>query len=457
MSAGWISTEKFKATLAGEGPAELLKLDREEGNATVSYQGRPYLVGLRHVRPHVAGVFVSFDQTQQDAFKYLKAITEQLSPYKVTTIGWVPETKDDITLWRRASTSSLSYVDTWNKIVELGKGLSNNNVGGAMIGQSVRSLHPPRGSVGVLVMWKAGEAEYTCHEHTNDNPVTFKKVTAKAIDDLAFIYIFYYVHKDYEPRRDMKVLPSEGAPDDHQPADGTEVTTEQVDADEIMASPTASMGMDVSPSSDGMSVEESDHELKRKGPETRTVVIGPESKRTKLEALLDVAGRENSSRGQHDLLQIFWAGRHRQLVPLDFPMSWLERDNLSMMAMWDDHMGRCLCWHSNSTLDDFKLDFHVNHYEHLFTWPGKNTAELFADLANGQVYKVDDETDLIQDEEGPMIYGHKWSRQTPPRSSSSSKPRASRRCTAVPLLLTSWSSTLVGSGSGNAWQTAAAR
>ncbi|OLQ01786.1 hypothetical protein AK812_SmicGene15471 [Symbiodinium microadriaticum] len=388
------------------GPAELLKLDRDEGTATVSYQGRPYLMGLRHIRPHVAGVFLSFDQTQQDAFKYLKGITEQLSPYKVTTIGWVMEMKDDLTMWRRASTSSLSYTDTWNKIVELGKGLSHHNVGGAMIGQSVRNLRPPRGTAGVLVMWKAGSDDYSCHEHTNDNPVTFKKVTAKAIDDLAFIYIYYYVHISYEPRKDMKVLPSEGATEEHQPMDAEARPTEQPASDGPAASTGPDDSMDVSPAANSvndMEIEEDmddGSELKRKGPETRTVVMGPESKRTKLDAVMDVIGREQvNSSGQHNLVQMFWASRHRQIIPLDFPMSWLEKDNLSMMALWDDHLGRCLSWHSSRTLDDFKLDFHTNHYEHLFTWPGKNNTDLFADLATGHVYKVDDETDLIQENE----------------------------------------------------------
>ena len=100
------------------------------------------------------------------------------------------------------------------------------------------------------------------------------------------------------------------------------------------------------------------------------------------------------------MLQMFWAARHRQIIPLDFPMSWLERDNLSMMALWDDRMGRCLCQHSSSTIDDVKLDFHVNRYERLFTWPGKNNIDLFVDLATGQAYKVDDETDLIHGRRG---------------------------------------------------------
>ena len=304
-------------------------------------------------------------------------------------------------MWRRASTSSLSYAETWQNIVELGKGLASQNVGGAMMGQGVRSIHPPRGSVGVLVMWKAGAAEYTCHEHSNDNPITFKKITAKALDDLAFIYVYYYLRTDYEPGKDMKILPSEGSADDHQPADPDRNAAEQPMDDDALSSPSAPRSMDISPSSAAsMDIEETDSELKRKGPDSRTIVIGPESKRTKLDAVFDVIGREQiHDLGQHNLLQVYWASRHRQIIPLDFPMSWLERDNLSMMALWDEHMGRCLCSRNNSIIDDVKLDFYVNRWENLFTWPGKVNTNLYADLATGHVYKVDDETDLIQEGE----------------------------------------------------------
>ena len=304
-------------------------------------------------------------------------------------------------MWRRASTSSLSYAETWQNIVELGKGLASQNVGGAMMGQGVRSIHPPRGSVGVLVMWKAGAAEYTCHEHSNDNPITFKKITAKALDDLAFIYVYYYLRTDYEPGKDMKILPSEGSADDHQPADPDRNAAEQPMDDDALSSPSAPRSMDISPSSAAsMDIEETDSELKRKGPDSRTIVIGPESKRTKLDAVFDVIGREQiHDLGQHNLLQVYWASRHRQIIPLDFPMSWLERDNLSMMALWDEHMGRCLCSRNNSIIDDVKLDFYVNRWENLFTWPGKVNTNLYADLATGHVYKVDDETEWIQEGE----------------------------------------------------------
>ena len=116
------------------GPAELLKVNKEEGTAIISYQGRPYLVSLRHIRPHQAGVFVVISENQEASFLELQRIAEQLSPYKAITIGWVPLVRNGVTTWTRASTTSLSYHDTWPKIVSLARALSRCNVGGGHFG-----------------------------------------------------------------------------------------------------------------------------------------------------------------------------------------------------------------------------------------------------------------------------------------------------------------------------------
>ena len=68
------------------------------------------------------------------------------------------ERKEGLTTWRKASTSSLALIgETWNHIVSVGKS-------GAMFGQGVRTLHPPRSTVGVLVFWKHGDAQLHCDE-----------------------------------------------------------------------------------------------------------------------------------------------------------------------------------------------------------------------------------------------------------------------------------------------------
>ena len=220
---------------------------------------------------------------QEACFLELQKLAEQMSPYKAVTIGWVPITKNGLTTWTRASSSSLAYKDLWPRVVSLARSLSSHNVGGIMAGQSIRSLHPPKGSVGVLLMWNRGERQYACHEHNNDQAITFKKITARPIETLVFLYTYYFVNVEYRPHAEMKVIPSEGTLDrDHpievdQPA---ETASSTGDATMPMSSP--------SPSDESvpMDMEEAGDDRKRKGPETRTVTLGPESKRSRVSSLV---------------------------------------------------------------------------------------------------------------------------------------------------------------------------
>ena len=106
------------------GPAELLKVNRQEGNAILSYQGRPYLVSLRDIRPHQAGVFITLSGVQENDFNFLRNLVEQLSPYKAVTVGWIVEQQREATVWRKASTSSLSFYEIWSHIASVAKALS---------------------------------------------------------------------------------------------------------------------------------------------------------------------------------------------------------------------------------------------------------------------------------------------------------------------------------------------
>ena len=379
------------------GPAELLKVDASEGTAILSYQGRPYLVSLRHIRPHQAGVFVTFTGSQVEAFQKLQKLVEKLSPYKVTTIGWLTERQGDLTLWRRASTSSLAFTETWSRITNVGKALSQHNVAGGMLGQGVKTLHPPTGSIGVLIMWTCGQGEYTCYEHTNDQPITMKKVTTKNIDNLAFVYVYYYISIDYEPVRDIKVVPSEGAVDDnnHQPMD--------LDSNSPRTTtPTSSTTSPMSTSTPTLDVD--DLSLKRKGPESRTVTLGPEAKKTKLEAMLEIANKEKViTYAQHNMLNLYWMMRRTQCIPLDFPTSWFQYDNQSMIALWDDHMGRLTSRQHTLPSEYNIVNYYVQPAQHLFVWPSKVRQDLLADIQTGEIYKVDEDTNNIGEHE---IYEH---------------------------------------------------
>ena len=105
------STIDFYREVQGD-VATLLRLDKDEGTAILSCQGRPYLVRLRRIRPHTPGVFLVMDSQQSSDFQWIEEMVIKLSPRKAVT-----HPINHCTSWRRASTSSLSYSDAWSKIV----------------------------------------------------------------------------------------------------------------------------------------------------------------------------------------------------------------------------------------------------------------------------------------------------------------------------------------------------
>ena len=380
------------------GPAELLKVSREEGTAILSYQGRPYLVSLRHIRPHQAGVFVTLSQVQEGDFNYLRCLVEKISLYKVMTVGWIVERKEGATMWRRSATSSLSYQETWGHIVSVesvARALSRRAVGGAlfnMFGQSIRSFVPPKGTIGVLLYWKLGEAGLNFHEHTSDQVIVMKKITTESVERTAMIYVYYYAFPEYEAKKDMSVLPPEGYDDPDVPMDGDGGTPMSLgeSTPTSTTSPTTSSPEPSSPQPMDEEEEPSRGE-KRKGPETRTVTLAPETKRSKLEELLALM-RDNHvhTSAQHNLINLYWVMRWSQAVPTEYPDIWQSYENSVYMAQWDIFMSR---------QSDRVASSSSTSHQYLFQWSGKTNCELRACLHSGEIYKVDDETDNLTEEE----------------------------------------------------------
>ena len=210
-----------------------------------------------------------------------------------------------------------------------------------------------------------------------------RKVTVHNLDQLAFVYVFYYVNVAYEPTTKLKVVPSEGALDETQPMEVDSGLTpnvskatpenEAMDIDKATVAPTS------------LSSGE-----KRKGPETRMVTIGPEAKKSKLENLVEYLFSEKVvNRTQRNLINLYRLMHRTQKVPLGFPSMWQAPDNHFAMAQWDIYMSR--------VFSEVKKK-HVTT-NHLFVWPSKRHEEVFADLLYGEVYKTDDDVDNIAEDE----------------------------------------------------------
>eukprot|EP00435_Cladocopium_sp_Y103_P043141 s692_g12.t1 len=87
--------DRVKDDPGWRGPALLLRLDADDGVAVIQYQGKPYLVALRHIRPFRGIYHVAVQKPEVDEMLYkVMRYVESLSDYKVYLYGWVRDRKD---------------------------------------------------------------------------------------------------------------------------------------------------------------------------------------------------------------------------------------------------------------------------------------------------------------------------------------------------------------------------
>lgn len=348
------------------GPAELLKIDANEGNPVVQYQGRPYLVGLRHLRLHEATSFAVLPDAVQEAVQQLRKRAEAQRPYKVSIVGWVMDRADGQQVWRRASSSFPQYEEIMEYATLVARHFSDRPFGGVAIGQGVRHLRPPPHSIGVLLLWAQGSEQYASQEHWSSTTLKIKDMVPFPVEDACFVYLFYYNHVGEEVRPTAVKEPTD-------------------------AIPTVPMELDsLEPAMDTSDLI--DH--KRKGPETRTVIIGQESKKQRTDSL--VLKTLNSDHDDIDYLhQLHWlASRHRKFI-LGVQPQLSSACNMALFSLLDAHMGRCL----TSATTTFSTTERP-----LVTWPGKHYSTFHVDLQDGLAFKVDTETDNIAESEVYKIW-----------------------------------------------------
>ena len=81
----WNSTARSRRTLAG--PALLLRLDADEGVAVIQYQGKPYLVALRHIRAFKGIYLMEVQSPQLEDFAETHEICREHD--RIYLYGWI--------------------------------------------------------------------------------------------------------------------------------------------------------------------------------------------------------------------------------------------------------------------------------------------------------------------------------------------------------------------------------
>lgn len=342
LIAGTSEVEFFRDQV-WRGPALLLRLDQAEGIAVIQYQGKPYLVSLRHIREH-KGIFhfeIQSENVEQALFSLMK-YTESISDHRILYFGWLKRHKDG--RWYRLpkETPDVRKIMEWAE--QVSKSMTKLTLHGIMIGKALRNIKPPHNTTGTMVMWLAGGRKYSVQHHPNSNNLKLKKISNLAKEDTCMIYFYYYKTASMEPSS----------------SDTTEAKKEKT------SSTSTSQIMDE------MDVDPPDR--KRESPETRTVVIAPEKKKQKVAW----------TRKDLNFLEDFYMDHTKNmLILLDYPNSW-----------------KTGCYFMTQEIKNFltkKHDQDRRALPVLFNINYKTDHHALACLRTSEIYKVDQETNNISE------------------------------------------------------------
>ena len=345
MVAGTSEVEFFREVQGDpgwRGPALLLRLDQDEGVAVIQYQGN----SLRHIRPY-RGIYlveVASKNVEQSLFRLMKFV-ESLSDYKINIFGWLRRNRDGRWYKTPKETPGVQNVMQWAE--EVSSSMTRSTLHGIMVGKSIRTFKPPTNTTGALITWLVGGKNYAVQEHKTANHLKMKKISNHAKEDTCIIYFYYYQAQLGEPEAPMKK---------------TEVKKIENDVHEDM---------------------DLDKENKKRfGPETRTVVIGPERK------------KQRTMMMQRDIefLKLHYADNVKnQIILLDYPEAWKNGYDIVISET---------------------RNYLIKQYEQtrrrlpiLFQMKYKSDHKAEACLRTGHIYKVDQETNNIdEDQISPDIW-----------------------------------------------------
>eukprot|EP00435_Cladocopium_sp_Y103_P054461 s380_g17.t1 len=247
---------EVKDDIGWRGPALLLRLDADEGVAVIQYQGKPYLVALRHIRPFRGIYHVSVQQPEVDEMLYrVMRYVESLTDYKIYLYGWVRDRKNQ---WVQTPKNNEEVNRIMQRAVTISTAITKRQLHGCILGKALRSFKPPFNTTGILITWIHGGRSYAVQEHKSDRHLKLKKITMHPREETCIFYMFYY---NTQLAEEEGTLP-------RKPVSDTSSSTAMQPS--LVSDGTASM--------DAENVSK-----KRDGPESRSVVLAPERKKQKIE------------------------------------------------------------------------------------------------------------------------------------------------------------------------------
>eukprot|EP00435_Cladocopium_sp_Y103_P048511 s541_g14.t1 len=328
------------------GPAQLLDLDEGNGTVIVKYQGRPYLMSIRHIRPF-RGHFFNQDHhhQQEQALHDMQSTIDSTTPYKLHNRGQVykKNRKTQQMEWQTFPPDlDLQNDDLMKKAVLISLHFGMSALHGFQYGRGVKTIHVPMFTKGILLCWPHQSKECVVTEHLTDHHISMKKSMFRALDEVCFLYLYKYTFflEDNVPVTSTSRLP---------PVQDRKSSTMSIE--------------------DATMTEPRTQAIKRDGPETRSVVIGQERKKQRLQFVMPLE--------ELHLRSLWWMLQRPILVNWD-PLAFFETcsEELASFASHRDHEMQ-------------------RHAQSLFNIPCRTPAVLHVDLREGHVFRVDEDTDVL--------------------------------------------------------------
>ena len=334
--------------------ANLLKVNEENGSAIVEHNGRPYLIPLRTMRPFRGTYYNDHDHSSLEhrdrseeemeawcALSELMQKAENSTLYRISTIGYIRNTEG---VWQilPKEENDMRRKEMLDTVTKASKYVSKGPCHGVRFGSGLRKMFTLKGTTGTLMSWPRGTRRLSITDNPSGNTVATHNIKTADRMDMCFLYFYSYDEEFVEP------APSRWKARDRPVT--LEVSRDATDAN-----------------NGHQNMEEESLPTKRDGPETRTVMIAPETKRQRTHLL-------QSSERMADV----FLSMHQHQWQFSLP-----KEKLRQEVFAEEHVRP-------------RPSENYLFYMHTDGW--------MADLLQGAIFKVDTSTDAIEENDVAPIW-----------------------------------------------------
>ncbi|CAE7280604.1 RE2, partial [Symbiodinium microadriaticum] len=271
------------------GPGLLLKL-QDNGSAIVEYQGRPYLIPMRNLRIFRGTYYNDFHGNVQErkcqeldswlALRRLMESTEACVPFRIDTYGYV---KDNRGTWKvlPKSMNDAQRNGILDDIVLAARFLTTKECHGIKVGVGLKKMLTPAGTTGTLIAWRKNTIRMTIVDNPSGSNMSTVSFRVAGKEEMCYLYFYSYAQNFAEAPSNTwlpKGVPHEESPIVPQTPQVPQATAPMEENDD---------------SHETMDIDNNDN--KRDGPESRTVVMAPETKKQRVSYIMPPSAHMNET------------------------------------------------------------------------------------------------------------------------------------------------------------------